>query len=118
EERLYKAVTSVAQPLEGLVASTSQVATLNRLVARGLVHIAGFTPSDAAHVLGKQDNWSAEAARLGAALFARRKDGRGEFIAQSPEEMSEQVLAALTRRSAEVILQTAWSEDGFDGGET
>lgn len=118
EERLYQAVTNVAQPLEGLVTSTSQVATLNRLVARGLVHIAGFTPSDAAHVLGKQDNWSAEAARLGAALFARRKDGRGEFIAQSPEEMSEQVLAALTRRSAEVILQTAWSEDGFDGGET
>src|SRR5690606_9829187 len=86
EERLYKAVTDMAQPLEGLVSSTSQVATLNRLVARGLVHIAGFTPSDAAHVLGKQDNWSAEAARLGAALFARRKDGRGEFIAQRSEE--------------------------------
>ena len=70
------------QPLDRLLASTAQNATLARLVSRGLVHVAGFTPSDAAHVLGKQANWNAAAARLGAELFARKRDGRGQPIAR------------------------------------
>ncbi|WP_163580305.1 hypothetical protein, partial [Klebsiella pneumoniae] len=60
----------------------------------------------------------AKAARLGAELFARRKDGRGQPIAASPEEISERVLVALTRFSAEVILETAFAEDGLDGAAT
>ena len=72
-------------PLDRLLTSTAQNATLNRLVARGLVHVSGFTPSDAAHVLGRQSNWNAAAARLGAELFARKRDGRGQPIAPSPE---------------------------------
>jgi N-methylhydantoinase A/oxoprolinase/acetone carboxylase beta subunit len=96
--------------------STSQVATLNRLVARGLVHIAGFTPSDAAHVLGRQANWDPVAARLGAELFARRRDGQGHQIAKDAETFSEMVLACVTRRSAEAVLETVFAEDGLDGG--
>ena len=33
-------------------------ARLGRLVDRGLVLMSGFTPSDAAHVLGQQDGWN------------------------------------------------------------
>lgn len=95
--------------------STSQVATLNRLVARGLVHIVGFTPSDAAHVLGRQANWDPAAARLGAALFARRRDGQGRHIAKDADAFSEMVLACVTRRSAEAVLETVFAEDGLDG---
>jgi N-methylhydantoinase A/oxoprolinase/acetone carboxylase beta subunit len=101
-----------------LLTSNAQVATLNRLVSRGLVHIAGFTPSDAAHVLGLQSNWNRNTAELGAKLFARRKDGRGQPIAPDAETISERVLAALTRRSAEVILETAFAEDGLNGPAT
>src|SRR5690606_25548700 len=101
-----------------LIASNSQLATLNRLVARGLVHIAGFTPSDAAHVVGRQTNWDAAAAQLGAALLARRRDGRGLLIAATPQEMSEMVLAEITRRSADAIFETAFAEAGLDGSET
>ncbi|GHD15573.1 hydantoinase/oxoprolinase N-terminal domain-containing protein [Tianweitania populi] len=118
EAKLYDAVTAIPQPLDRLLTSTPQVATLNRLVSRGLVHIAGFTPSDAAHVLGKQSNWNRDAAELGAKLFARRKDGRGQPIAPDAETISSQVLTALTRRSAEVILETAFTEDGLDGPAT
>jgi N-methylhydantoinase A/acetone carboxylase, beta subunit len=82
------------------------------------VMISGFTPSDAAHVLGRQSNWDAAAARLGAELFARRRDGRGRAIAESVEEISERVLVAVTRRSAEAILETAFAEDGLDGSAT
>ena len=118
EAKLYEATSGVPLPLDALLTSTAQGATLNRLVARGLVHVAGFTPSDAAHVLGRQSNWDAGAARLGAELFIRRRDGRGHVIASSPEEFCERVLAALTRQSAEVILQTAFAEDGLDGAAT
>ncbi|MDP3898942.1 MAG: hydantoinase/oxoprolinase family protein, partial [Mesorhizobium sp.] len=118
EARLFETITAVPQPLDRLLSSTSQAATLNRLVARGLVHVGGFTPSDAAHVLGRQATWDAESARLGAELFARRRDGRGQNVARSAEEISERVLEALTRRSAEVILETAFAEDGLDGAAT
>lgn len=115
EAKLYETVTLVPQPLDRLLASTAQAATLNRLVARGLVHIVGFTPSDAAHVLALQDNWNRPAAELGASLFARRRDGRGQSVASDGAAMSRRVLAALTRRSAEVILETGFAEDGLEG---
>lgn len=118
EARLFESVTATPQPLDRLLASTAQLATLARLVARGLVHVAGFTPSDAAHVLRRQSNWNEACARLGADLFARRRDGRGQPIGSTAEEISDRVLDALTRRSAEVILETAFAEDGLDGAAT
>jgi len=80
------------------------------------VHIAGFTPSDAAHVLGRQGNWDPVAARLGAELFARKRDGQGHHVAKGAEAFSEMVLTAVTRHSAEVILESVFAEDGLDGG--
>ncbi|MBL8581917.1 MAG: hydantoinase/oxoprolinase family protein [Rhizobiaceae bacterium] len=118
EARLYEQIGAVPAAIDTLLSSTAQNATLTRLVSRGLVHVAGFTPSDAAHVLGRQSNWDAGAARLGAQLFARRRDGRGQAIAESPEEIAARVLEAVTRRSAEVILETAFAEDGLEGAET
>jgi N-methylhydantoinase A/oxoprolinase/acetone carboxylase beta subunit len=118
EARLYATISAEPQPLDRLLTSTAQNATLQRLVSRGLVHVSGFTPSDAAHVLGKQDNWNAAAARLGAELFARKRDGRGQPLAASAEEIAGRVLTALTRVSAEVILETAFAEDGLDGAAT
>lgn len=118
EMRLYAVLGDVPLPLDKVLTSNAQTATLNRLVARGLIHICGFTPSDAAHVLEKQDNWDREAALLGARLLARRRDGRGQAIAASAEALSARVLATVTRVSAETILETAFAEDGFDGAST
>jgi N-methylhydantoinase A/oxoprolinase/acetone carboxylase beta subunit len=118
EARLYQEIAAQPRPLDLLLASNAQNATLNRLVARGLVHVVGFTPSDAAHVLGRQANWEADAARLGAELFARRRDAHGQAIAASPEAISERVLRAVTRWSAECILETSFAEDGLDGAAT
>lgn len=117
DARLYAAIGERPQPVDRLIAATAQQAALSRLVARGLVAISGFTPSDAAHVVGGQSNWDAEAARLGAALFARRRDRRGLPVAETPELLSRRVLAALTRRSAEAVFETALAEDGLPGAE-
>lgn len=101
-------------PLETLMRSTADLATLDRLVFRGVAQIAGFTPSDAQHVLGHFSHWNGEAARLGAALFARRKDGYGKPIAGSAQALAHRVVARLERLSAERVLGTAFSEDGLN----
>ncbi len=112
ELALYDRIGAVPVALESLLTSTLQKATLDRLVARGLVHICGLTPSDAMHVLGRQYQWNATAARLGAELAARVKDGSGKPIAASAEALSEMIVARLTRQSAEVILASCLAEDG------
>ena len=116
ETRLFAEISDIPAPLDDLLVSTSRLATLNRLVARGLVHIVGFTPSDAAHALGRQANWDATAARIGAGLLARRRDGQGRLVAADAESFCELVLEAVTRRTAEVVLETVFAEDGLDGG--
>ncbi len=70
--RLAASPRSLAQLIE-----RSRVGGLTRrrladLEGRGLVRRAGFTSSDALHVLGRYQAWNTEAARLAAALLARR----------------------------------------------
>jgi N-methylhydantoinase A/oxoprolinase/acetone carboxylase beta subunit len=45
---------------------------LARLERKGLAIYSGFTPSDAAHVLGMATHWSQDAATLGARVWARQ----------------------------------------------
>ncbi|WP_204276963.1 hypothetical protein, partial [Escherichia coli] len=60
-------------------------------------------------------NWNGEAARYGAILYARRKDGAGRPLCDTPEEISRRTYDALIRRSSEVVLETVFAEDGLDG---
>ncbi|NTF44005.1 hydantoinase/oxoprolinase family protein [Rhizobium rhizogenes] len=112
EQALFDRIGAVPVSLDKLLTMTSQKATLDRLVARGLVHLSGLTPSDAMHVLGRQNQWNAEAARLGLALAMRLKDGSGRPIATSVEDLAQKIVDRLTRQSAEVILAACLAEDG------
>ncbi|WP_439618646.1 hydantoinase/oxoprolinase N-terminal domain-containing protein [Shinella sp.] len=112
EQALYEKIGAVPLPLDGLLVTTLQKATLDRLVARGLVHLCGITPSDAMHVLGGQGQWDAAAARLGLELAARTKDGTGRPIAESPEVLARLLVDRLTRQSADVILSACLADDG------
>ncbi len=118
ELAIYEKLTAVPQPLDRLLTSATQNAGLARLVTRGLVLVCGFTPTDAQHVLGRQSNGNRHAAEKGAALFARKRDGRGRSIAESALEISERVVTQLERRSAELVLETAFAESGFEGPST
>lgn len=80
---------------------------LASLLARGSVALAGFTPSDAAHVLSLQTGWSVAAARAGAALEARRQAEGG-----TAEALAEDVLAAARTASAEAVVSAAWGASG------
>ncbi|PDT52050.1 MULTISPECIES: hydantoinase/oxoprolinase family protein [Sinorhizobium] len=112
EQALYDRIGTVPVALAELILSTPQKATLDRLVARGLVHICALTPSDAMHVLGRQSQWNSEAALLGLKIAARTKDGSGQPIAGSAEMLAQMIVDRLTRQSSEVILQACLHEDG------
>ncbi|MEZ2221869.1 hydantoinase/oxoprolinase N-terminal domain-containing protein [Rhizobium sp. RCC_161_2] len=112
EQVLFDKIGAAPLALDQLLTSTSQKATLDRLVARGLVHLSGLTPSDAMHMLGRQSQWNGEAARLGLALAMRMKDGSGRPIAASVEELAQKIVDRLTRQSADVILAACLAEDG------
>ncbi|NLS18929.1 hydantoinase/oxoprolinase family protein [Rhizobium sp. P40RR-XXII] len=112
EQALFDRIGAIPVALDKLLTMASQKATLDRLVARGLVHLSGLTPSDAMHVLGRQGQWNTEAARLGLALAMRLKDGSGRAIAASVEELAQKIIDRLTRQSADVILAACLAEDG------
>jgi N-methylhydantoinase A/oxoprolinase/acetone carboxylase beta subunit len=92
---------------------------LTTLVNRGLVLLAGFTPSDAAHVLGAHTDWSEPAARHAAALWMRKQlQGRPP---ESIEALSKLVMEMLVRQSGRGVLGALINESsGLDlesGGE-
>ncbi|MCF3642322.1 hydantoinase/oxoprolinase family protein [Rhizobium sp. TRM95111] len=115
EQALFDRLGDAPEPLDTLLATTLQKATLDRLVARGLVHIAGITPSDAMHVLGGQGQWDGAAARLGLQLATRLKDGSGRPVAGSPEDLATLIVDRLTRQSSDVILAACLADDGVAG---
>lgn len=112
EQALFERIGAVPSALDQLLTTTPQRATLDRLVARGLVHLCGLTPSDAMHALGGQGQWNAEAARLGLQLAMRIKDGSAKPIATTIEELAQKIVARLTRQSADVILAACLADDG------
>ena len=73
------------------------------LAARGIVTAAAFTPTDALHVTGELGLWSAEAARLGATILARR-------LGATPDRVAERVIAEVSERAAREVLAKSISD--------
>ena len=104
-------------PMAGALMSRLEVAALERLVARGLVMIAGVTPSDAAHVLGRLDSWDGKAAEKALRLIAKRRTGAGERFATGPEVFAQAVVDRLTEQTVDCLLEAAFGEDAGFAGE-
>lgn len=115
EAALFERLGEIPIPLETLLKSTSDNATLDQLVRRGLAQISAITPSDAQHVLGNFSHWNAKAAVLGLELFARRKDGYGKPLAASADDLARRIVNRLIRLSAHRVLETGFAHDGLDG---
>ncbi|MEN8896484.1 MAG: hydantoinase/oxoprolinase family protein [Yoonia sp.] len=90
---------------------------LMRLVTRGMVMIAGVTPSDASHVLGRVDAWDVEAANKALTLFARRRVGSGDRLGAGPKQMAQMIIDQLTTQTVDCLLQAAFDEDGWERGD-
>ena len=101
-------------PLAEIAATQVALGATDRLIARGLVQLASFTPTDAAHITASFTEFDGEAARLGGQLMARRKNALGEPFAADETELAEKVLAVLADQSAQRLLEAALAEQGSD----
>ena len=109
ERELLEQVTERPQPLRRLAGSLGAQRAVAALKRKGLVQVSAFTPSDAAHVLGLQDNWSAPAARLAAQLGCRLRDMKFPTPERTTQYASD-VWSETVRLSARTILDTAFGE--------
>ena len=105
-------------PLSAALTSRLEFAALERLVARGLVMIAGVTPSDASHVLGRLDAWDGAAAEKAVRLLARRRTGRGDRFAPDAATLAQAIVDQLTAQTVDCLLEAAFGEDAAFAGES
>ncbi len=89
-----------------LVHNATDRARVPRLIEKGLLRMSGFTPSDAAHILGRQAQWNATASLLAAELLGRAS-GRvsGENTQADLEQMARDTLTVVARRSTHLLVE-------------
>ena len=98
-----------------IIQSRVELASLERLIARGLVMESGITPSDAAHHLGQLQSWDQSAASKALQLLARHRDGSGDVIAKDSDELAQRIIDQLTYQTVQILLQVGFGEDGISG---
>lgn len=113
EAAVLEALGGDPRPLDEVIRSRVHEQAVRRLVLAGVVQLAGFTPTDACHVLELQTDLDVQAAEGVATLFARRRDRFGEPIATDAAEISQAVVHAVCRRSAEALLAAGLDRDGI-----
>ena len=105
------------QALAQLVSRSRAGSLLRRRVEdlehRGLLRRAGFTPTDALHVLGRFSEWNVEAARLGATLLAQRAGMTVEALCELIVERFAQHAATelVTKILEDEIGEVEWPRD-------
>jgi N-methylhydantoinase A/oxoprolinase/acetone carboxylase beta subunit len=109
EAEILALVDERPRPIRKVAVSSAAQRALLSLKRKGLVQTGGFTPSDAAHVLGLQDNWPGPAARLAARLMVRFRDMKAADEAQT-EAFCRAVWSETARRSCRAILDTAFGK--------
>jgi N-methylhydantoinase A/oxoprolinase/acetone carboxylase beta subunit len=88
---------------------------LARLERRGLAIYTGFTPTDAAHVLGMSDHWSREGARLGALIWSRKMraiHGCGTWAEGDVESPSRRVFECVVDAICHKLVEAGLNDTG------
>jgi len=98
-------------PLGDVLRTRMEQGALARLVDRGLVQVAGVTPSDASHVLGYTSAWDREAAEKALTIFARRRVGSGDAVASGADVLARMIVDQLTEQTSMTLLESVFSEE-------
>ena len=88
---------------------------LARLERKGLAIYSGFTPSDAAHVLGLSDHWSQDAAVFGARIWARQMRhlyGLGTWTLGDAVAPSRQVVDLVIATISQKLIEAGLNDEG------
>ena len=107
EAEVLRLVTDKPQPYRKIASSMTAQRAIVSLKKKGLLQISGFTPSDAAHVLGLQSNWSTPAARMAAQLGCRLREMKFP-TPERTEEFARDVWSETVRLTTRAILETAF----------
>lgn len=111
EAKLLEHIADGVSPVGAVLANRLDSQALKKLVTRGLVQVAGVTPSDASHVLGRVDVWDGEAAEKALLLFGRRRTGSGNALARDPSVLAQMIVDQLTHQTGLALLECAFSEE-------
>lgn len=114
DNELLNRIGGVVRPLGDVLRSRMDQAGLKRLVERGLVQVAGVTPSDASHVLGSVEIWDKAAAEKALLLFGRCRTGAGNVFTRDAIEMAQIIVDRLTHQTGLALLETAFAEESAD----
>ena len=106
ETEMLALVSDRPKAMRKIAISTGAQRALASLRKKGLVQLCGFSPSDAAHVLNLQANWSRPAAVLAAQLALRFRDMKLGSPAQV-EAFCDEVWGETVQLSARAILSAA-----------
>ena len=88
---------------------------LARLERKGLAIYSGFTPSDAAHVLGLSTHWSHDAAVFGARIWARQMRhlyGLGTWTLGDAVAPSRQVVDLVIATISQKLIEAGLNDEG------
>jgi len=128
ERQAWDALAQGPVELDAIAASDSAAdrslaRSLARLERRGLAIYSGFTPTDAAHVLGLSSHWSVPAAQLAARLWARQmrevyglRRWEGDDAAAASRAVFEQVVESTMNTLIEAGLHDRHRWDAVGSG--
>lgn len=85
-----------------------------RLTQRGIVLRSGFTPTDAAHIVGDLNEWDTEAATLAARLLMRYSSNNLGLHFDDEKQFARHIMDEVSRLTALAILDTHLSEQIAD----
>ncbi len=78
---------------------------IENLQETGLIQLAGFTPTDALHVMQRFEQWDAEASLKGAEILASR-------LAMSIDKFCETVIVSVSKQLAAAVITKAIQDEG------
>jgi N-methylhydantoinase A/oxoprolinase/acetone carboxylase beta subunit len=103
--------------METLVFKDQELAkAMARLERKGMAIYSGFTPSDAAHVLGNSNHWSIAGAKLAAQIWARQMRflyGLGSWEKGNSEEPAHRVFTLMNDAICQTLLEAGLHQENL-----
>ncbi len=113
---LLERIGEGVKPVGKVLRTRLETSALKRLVNRGLVQVAGVTPSDASHVMGRLEAWDAKAAEKAMELLGRKRTGSGNMLNPDSMVMAQMIVDQLTQQTSLALLEAAFDEEEVDFG--
>src|SRR5882672_2894878 len=112
ERHLWESLRLEPRQVSEVARSGAGLEALRRLADAGLATLAAFTPSDAMHVLDRQQGWSREAAEYGARILAtEERNARAARAAVTPQAICERTYEHVVCETGRLLLAAALAQD-------